>query len=333
MYVLDLGVSVFFHVHISGQRCMLTHIDLFSGIGGMTLALKQISSPTLYCDICPHARALLQARIKDRLLPGAPIVSDVRDLSNRKLPHVDIVAGGWPCIGFSVAGANQGFENAQSSLFFNMLTVVRRCKPRIVFLENTPAVSRNEYLSVVIDSFEQMGYSLRHCSLPAYAVGRPHNRRRWFAIAFNCSQAFLNLLAKQLKTGLEIGLKVGKQPPRTVSTLPVDSATRFKLLKNAIVPACATTAFQHLCLNTVPPVPVAPMLNLQLKQGRTLIVKQLWPTPFGHFRYGSAVLTQRTASDLITAVKFETSTVPGYVSCVWIEWLMGYPRNWTLVSK
>ena len=27
------------------------------------------------------------------------------------------------------------------------------------------------------------------------------------------------------------------------------------------------------------------------------------------------------------------STVPGYVSCVWIEWLMGYPRNWTLVSK
>ena len=59
----------------------LRSLDLFSGIGGLTLALRGIAEPIAYCDIDPAAQAVLADHIARRLLPDAPVCTDVRALT------------------------------------------------------------------------------------------------------------------------------------------------------------------------------------------------------------------------------------------------------------
>ena len=62
-------------------RKVLRSLDLFSGIGGLTLALQGVAEPSAYCDIDPAAQAVLADRIARRLLPDAPVCNDVRHLT------------------------------------------------------------------------------------------------------------------------------------------------------------------------------------------------------------------------------------------------------------
>jgi len=91
---------------------MLKSLDLFSGIGGITLALKGLCKPVAYCEIDPHAQRVLNARMDDGMLPRAAVFDDVRTLTRKQLApdtHVDIIVGGWPCQDLSVIGLRKRF--------------------------------------------------------------------------------------------------------------------------------------------------------------------------------------------------------------------------------
>ncbi len=77
----------------------LQSIDLFSGIGGMTLAMEKIATPLLYCEYDPTRQRVLNALMHKGLLPTAPLHPDVRTLQPRDVPNSipDIVVGSWPC--------------------------------------------------------------------------------------------------------------------------------------------------------------------------------------------------------------------------------------------
>ena len=90
-------------------------LDLFSGIGGLSLALRDVLHPVAYCDICPSARSVLHARIADQSLPDAPIFTDVRSLSAKDVPEgsVDVIVAGFPCVGFSSMGLRSAFADGR----------------------------------------------------------------------------------------------------------------------------------------------------------------------------------------------------------------------------
>ena len=92
----------------------LKSIDLFTGTGALTLALKGIAEPVLYCDVDESSRALIAHKQSTNELPVAPIHDDIRTL---KPPRADMVIGGFPCVGFSPRGKREHFENQQSSLY------------------------------------------------------------------------------------------------------------------------------------------------------------------------------------------------------------------------
>lgn len=72
---------------------MLRMLDLFSGIGGMSLALKDIATTVMFCDICPNARQVLLQRMVTGHLDSCPVHEDVAKLDERTLPaDVDIIA-------------------------------------------------------------------------------------------------------------------------------------------------------------------------------------------------------------------------------------------------
>ena len=104
----------------------LRSLDLFSGIGGLSLALHGLCEPLCYYEIEPAAQAVLKDQMRRGGLPAAPICADVRTLTpqwlrkyTNSLPNS--LVGGFPCTGFSLLGLGAGFDDEQSSLFFRLL--------------------------------------------------------------------------------------------------------------------------------------------------------------------------------------------------------------------
>ena len=102
---------------------MLKGLDIFSGIGGITIALQEWVKPIAYCDIERYAQAVLLSRMADGTIPRAPIFKDVTKITNVG-GKVDIIYGGFPCQDISVAGHGKGLEGERSGLFFEIMRLV-----------------------------------------------------------------------------------------------------------------------------------------------------------------------------------------------------------------
>jgi len=158
-------------------------LDLFTGIGGITLALSDYVRPVCYCEIEPYAQSVLKTRIKAGDLPDAPIWDDVRTLDGHQFRGVvDIITAGFPCQDISVAGKGEGLEGKRSGLFFEIMRLAEEIQPSFIFLENVPAI-RTRGLDVVGKELANLGYDCRYGALSAYDVGAPHKRERWFLLA------------------------------------------------------------------------------------------------------------------------------------------------------
>jgi DNA (cytosine-5)-methyltransferase 1 len=162
----------------------LKALDLFSGIGGNSLALGDMVETIAYCERDNHAQAVLFSRMLDGLLDAAPVFSDVTALTAADLPDKpDIIIGGFPCQDISVAGKGEGIrESNRSGLFYQIMRLTDEIQPRFLFLENVPAI-RTRGLDIVLRELTQRGYDCRWTMLSAAEVGANHKRERWFLLA------------------------------------------------------------------------------------------------------------------------------------------------------
>lgn len=157
-------------------------LDLFSGIGGIGLALEPWVRTVAYCEQDRYAQSVLLSRMQSGEIDRAPIWDDVTTLRSELLPRIDIIFGGFPCQDLSVAGRGKGLAGERSGLFFEIVRLVQEIKPSFVFLENVPAI-RTRGLSEVVHALTEIGYDCRWTCLSAADVGAPHKRERWFLLA------------------------------------------------------------------------------------------------------------------------------------------------------
>jgi DNA (cytosine-5)-methyltransferase 1 len=112
---------------------------LFSGVGGFELAWTQLGHDVAWmCEWDPKARKVLEARF-----PGVPIYPDVRDLDPAEVEAVDVLTGGSPCQGFSIAGTRSGLEHSESRLFADYVRIMDGLAARglkYAVWENVPGV-------------------------------------------------------------------------------------------------------------------------------------------------------------------------------------------------
>jgi len=162
---------------------MINGLDLFSGIGGLTVALDEWVKPVVYCEQERFCQAVLFDRMAGGQLPTAPIWDDVRTLTRAHInAQIDIIYGGFPCQDISVAGRGVGITGERSGLFYQIARLTSELRPRFVFLENVPAIISNGGQEVVA-TFTRLGYDCRWCVISAKSVGAPHLRKRWFLLA------------------------------------------------------------------------------------------------------------------------------------------------------
>lgn len=157
-------------------------LDLFSGIGGISLALAPWVRTVAYCERDRYAQSVLLSRMRDGHLDRAPIWDDVTTLRGAMLPPIDILFGGFPCTDISVAGRGLGLAGEHSGLYFEILRLLDETKPRFVFLENVPAI-RTRGLNTVAETLAERGFDFRWTVLSAADVGAPHLRKRWWLLA------------------------------------------------------------------------------------------------------------------------------------------------------
>lgn len=153
-----------------------THLDLFSGIGGFSLAFESAGFKTIgFSEIDKFANAVLKKH-----WPDVPNYGDVRTVPTIAC---DVITGGFPCQPFSFAGKRRGAADDRF-LWPSMLDVIRRCQPIAVLGENVPGIIGME-LDRVLDDLETCGFWTQAFVVPACAVGGNHRRDRVWVVAYS----------------------------------------------------------------------------------------------------------------------------------------------------
>jgi len=338
---------------------MLRALDLFSGIGGITHGLRGIVMPIAYVEKNTDAREFLKQKH-----PDTPVFEDVCtfDASEWK-GKVDIITGGWPCTGFSVAGKGTGFEHEASGLFTEIIRITKECNPKYLFLENSHVLSTPENILVVVDAFNELGYDCRWMVCQATCVGALHQRKRWFCLANKRGVDTKIYIPDVNKFDWAVG-----EPERQVEKYSVENRILLGFLGNAVVPDQVRYAFSTLVnLSTLKTKSNekngfsvnGKITTFKLKHQKTLplniiisprvnessfavrcdvtkiltkpVIAKYWATPTFMCRHSKSprTLTERSSKMLSAMVAFSEGGKMGwYLNYKWCAWLMGFPSDY-----
>ncbi len=155
----------------------MTFLDLCAGIGGLTLGLTRAGMTCVgQVEIDDYCNKILR-----RHWPDVRRWRDITTLDPAELPRATLVAGGYPCQPFSVAGQRKGARDDRHLWPF-VFRIVAYHRPAWCLFENVAGhVSLG--LDAVCSDLEGIGYTCGPLVVPACAVDAPHRRDRVWILA------------------------------------------------------------------------------------------------------------------------------------------------------
>lgn len=183
---------------ISLKKQNYNYVDLFCGAGGMSLGFDKAGFKNIFS--VEYDKQI--ANTYNNNFPSHNLfVGDIKNLSEKDINNyinglkVDVVVGGPPCQGFSLAGNNGRtfVDDPRNYLFKEFVRVVDIIKPSIFVMENVSRVAIHnggETLAEIIKTFNKIGYDVKSKVLQAADYGVPQKRQRIFIVGTRETNTF-----------------------------------------------------------------------------------------------------------------------------------------------
>lgn len=157
-------------------------LDLFSGIGGFSLAAQWVWGDELdivgFCEIDEYCQKVLEKNF-----PGVPIYEDITKLNGKDFKNIDLITGGFPCQDISIAGKGEGITGKRSGLWSEMHRLISEVRPQFAFIENVPMLIHRG-LGRVLSDLAKIRYDAEWQIVGADDVGAWHRRKRIWIVAY-----------------------------------------------------------------------------------------------------------------------------------------------------
>lgn len=164
-------------------------IDLFSGAGGLSCGLVMAGfTPVASVEIMPEAVETYKYNFINK--KGFNEKVETRDIRTQEVKeelyktignqHIDLIVGGFPCQGFSMAG-NRVVSDPRNSLYLEMLEIVKKVQPDYVVMENVEGLRSmldGKVETQIINDYKEIGYEINVTTLNAADYGVAQQRRR-----------------------------------------------------------------------------------------------------------------------------------------------------------
>lgn len=152
-------------------------ISLFSGAGGLDLGLQQAGNNIIWAnDIDPDAVATYRKNI------GSHIVeADIKDLDIDSIPNADVVVGGFPCQGFSMANMRRNIDDERNFLYVFFYKTIKQKQPKFFIAENVKGIlslGGGSIVRQIVNDFNDAGYIVEVHKVNMADYGVPQHRER-----------------------------------------------------------------------------------------------------------------------------------------------------------
>jgi DNA (cytosine-5)-methyltransferase 1 len=187
-------------------------IDLFSGVGGISQGFHWAGFETVIANEFDES---IGNAYKLNFPETKMIIDDIRNINFKNLMEenninegdIDVIAGGPPCQGFSMANRKKIEEDQRNLLFLEFVRAVKTFRPKCFLIENVMGMTagkiaiKNTEISVVksmTEYFEELGYIISFKSFKAEEFGVPQMRRRVIVIGTMLEDKFIGLKSQDL---------------------------------------------------------------------------------------------------------------------------------------
>ena len=152
--------------------------SLFSGCGGLDLGFIQGGFEVIWAnDFSKDAVDTYRNNIGDHIVLG-----DITKIPSSEVPDdFDILLGGFPCQGFSVANTKRSMEDGRNFLYKELMRLIKDKQPKYFVGENVKgllSIQNGEVIKMIVNDFRSLGYNVEYRLLKASNYGVPQHRER-----------------------------------------------------------------------------------------------------------------------------------------------------------
>lgn len=153
-------------------------VSLFSGAGGMDLGFIRAGFEVVWAnDFFKEAVDTYKLNIGEHI-----VYDDITNIKSCDIPdNPDVVIGGFPCQGFSVANTKRSMKDERNFLYKEMLRIIKDKKPKFFVAENVKgilSIEKGKVFEMIKSDFENLGYKVDYKLLNSSEFGIPQNRER-----------------------------------------------------------------------------------------------------------------------------------------------------------
>ena len=231
-------------------------VSLFSGAGGLDLGFKMAGHDIIWAnDLYSDAAETYRNNLGDHI-----VCKNIFNIEASEVPECDIVIGGFPCQGFSVANIKRNIKDERNQLYKQLIRIITAKKPKFFLAENVKGIfslGKGEVLKMIINDFTNIGYVVQAKLLNAADYGVPQLRQRIFIIGIRSDIDFMfNYPSPSHNAGGTDGLSKWVSVGEALATLPDPNKpnnianhdySRYKLRFNGYI--------GHRTINPLKPAP------------------------------------------------------------------------------